>query len=170
MNNSMLEAYLQDQQQKLSDYPQYEDLVKQLNEIAEEMLQYAKTKEVRLLRPIDVANFMIPYFAGRKQEEVIIITLTTRSNVIDRHSVFKGTLTSAIVHPRDIFRIAILDNAAKIIMVHNHPGEDIVPSEEDRKTAKRIYDAGELMGIELIDFIIIGGTLYSSIKEQGGIF
>ena len=78
-----------------------------------------------------------------------------------------GSLNSSIVHPREIFKRAVLQNAASIIICHNHPSGDPTPSQEDINTTKRIYDAGKILGIELLDHVIIGDNKYTSLKEKG---
>lgn len=80
--------------------------------------------------------------------------------------VSKGNLNSSIVHPREIFKRAVLNNAASIICMHNHPSGDPTPSQNDIDITKRIDEAGELMGIPLLDHVIIGDGTYISLKEK----
>ena len=78
----------------------------------------------------------------------------------------KGTLNASIVHPRDVFRVAIIHGAAAIILVHNHPSGDPSPSQEDIDLTRRLVEAGKLMGINILDHIIIGGAKFMSMKEM----
>ncbi|MFC3789302.1 RadC family protein [Paenibacillus sp. GCM10012307] len=96
-----------------------------------------------------------------------ILTLNVKMAVAGIHVLSTGGLSSAIVHPREVFKAAILNNATSIICFHNHPSGDISPSLEDIKMTERLKDAGELMGIPLMDHVIIGDGQYFSFQEQG---
>lgn len=78
-----------------------------------------------------------------------------------------GTLGASIVHPREVFRLAIMQAVASVIMVHNHPSGNPEPSEEDRRITRRLLDAGKIIGIELLDHIVIGPKAYKSFREEG---
>ena len=101
------------------------------------------------------------------EENLWLITLDTKNNITGIFTVSTGSLNSTIVHPREIFKRAVLQNAASIIICHNHPSGDPAPSQEDINITKRIYDAGKILGIELLDHIIIGDNKYTSLKEKG---
>lgn len=101
-------------------------------------------------------------------EKFGILTLNTKNKVVGVHVLSIGTLSAAMVHPRNVFQAAILNNAASIVLFHNHPSGDPTPSNEDIGMTKRICEAGELMGIEVLDHIITGDDhKYSSLKEKG---
>ena len=78
-----------------------------------------------------------------------------------------GTLNKAIVHPREVFKTAILSNAASIMAFHNHPSGETTPSQQDIQLTNRLYEAGELLGIKLLDHLIIGDGTFTSLKEKG---
>ncbi len=101
-----------------------------------------------------------------KQEEFHIVTLDTKNQVIDTHQITIGTLNASLVHPREVFRPAIKDAAASILLVHNHPSGDPSPSQEDIQVTKRIRQAGETLGIEVLDHIVLGRQTGVSLKEQ----
>jgi len=101
------------------------------------------------------------------EENLWLITLDTKNFITGIFTVSTGSLNSSIVHPREVFKRAILQNAASIIICHNHPSGDPTPSQDDINTTKRIYDAGKILGIELLDHIIIGDNRYISLKERG---
>lgn len=101
------------------------------------------------------------------EENLWLITLDTKNNITGIFTVSTGSLNSSIAHPREIFKRAVLQNAASIIICHNHPSGDPAPSREDINTTKRIYDAGKILGIELLDHVIIGDNKYTSLKEKG---
>lgn len=100
----------------------------------------------------------------KTQEHFVVLSLNTKNKVTGVHTLHIGTVNSSIVHPRDVFQRAILNNATSIIICHNHPSGDMTPSQEDIDVTKRIESSGELLGIELLDHIIIGDD-YLSLKE-----
>ncbi|MNI84171.1 hypothetical protein D3C73_1410500 [compost metagenome] len=100
----------------------------------------------------------------------MVLFLNVRNHVIDKEILGVGSLSSCIVHPREIFRAAIRRASASIICVHNHPGSSEVESSEDVAVSRRLKEAGELIGIELLDSIIVTAHGASrSLKEQGHI-
>lgn len=101
------------------------------------------------------------------QEIVCEIMLNTKNHIVGVMEVTRGTLDSSLVHPREVFRGAILHNAASIILCHNHPSGDSAPSREDMKVTERIKQAGKVLGIDLLDHVIIGNGEYTSIREEG---
>lgn len=101
------------------------------------------------------------------QEVFGIITLNIKSKIVAVHEISRGALNNSLVHPREVFKPAILHNAAAIICFHNHPSGDPEPSKEDIETTKRLVEAGKIMGIEILDHIIVGEDRYVSLKERG---
>lgn len=101
------------------------------------------------------------------EEEFWIICLDTKNNVCGVHMISKGNLNSSIVHPREVFKRALINNAASIIAIHNHPSGDPKPSQADIEITKRLKDAGELMGMPLMDHVIITDSSHCSLKERG---
>ena len=101
-----------------------------------------------------------------RQEEFHIVTLDTKNQVIDSHQITKGTLDSSLVHPREVYRAAIRDAASSVILVHNHPSGDPTPSREDFAVTKRLEAAGELIGIDVLDHVVLGMPDAISIREQ----
>ncbi|MDI6710478.1 MAG: JAB domain-containing protein [Bacillota bacterium] len=101
------------------------------------------------------------------REVVVAILLGTKNQVNGVHVVSVGTLNSAPVHPREVFKAALLANAAALILVHNHPSGDPTPSRQDLELARQIREAGELLGVSLLDFLVIGFEEYVSLKEEG---
>ena len=93
--------------------------------------------------------------------------LDTRNQLIKVAEISVGSLDSSIVHPREVFKEAISASAASVIFVHNHPSGDTEASEDDIMLTKRLAEAGELMGIDVLDHIIIGGRSYVSMKREG---
>lgn len=104
---------------------------------------------------------------NKKQEHFITITLTGASNVIEKRIVFKGTINYSLVHPREIFSDALTDRAAGIVFIHNHPENDVEPSEADIKITKQLVGAAKLLGIEVIDHIIVTKNEHFSFRSKG---
>jgi DNA repair protein RadC len=100
-------------------------------------------------------------------EVFAILCVNTKNKVAGAHIISQGSLNSSIVHPREVFKAACLNNASGLILVHNHPSGDPAPSQEDIDTTKRLVDAGKIMGIKVLDHIIIGDSRYTSLMEKG---
>lgn len=121
----------------------------------------------RITSPREVANMLYGEMGASNQEVLKLIILNTKNEVVKIKDVFKGSLNSSLIHPREIFNEAIRSSAASIIICHNHPSGDPTPSSEDIKVTTRINQSGEIIGIKLIDHIIIGRNNYVSLKEKG---
>jgi len=102
----------------------------------------------------------------KKQEHFWVVTLDGASCVIKVRTVFKGSLTQSLVHPREVFADAISDRAASVIVVHNHPSGRLIPSEADKNVTRRLADVGKLVGIELMDHVIISTKGYFSFVDE----
>ncbi|MCP1312115.1 RadC family protein [Paenibacillus tyrfis] len=100
-------------------------------------------------------------------EKFGILTLNTKNFVAGLHVLSVGNLNSTIVHPREVFKAAILNNAASLVCFHNHPSGDPTPSQEDINSTLRLIEAGQILGIEVLDHVIIGEKRFVSLKEQG---
>lgn len=103
---------------------------------------------------------------GKDKEFLCVFFLDTKNKIIAREIISIGTLNSSLVHSREIFKPAILRSANSIILAHNHPSGDAAPSKEDLSVTNQIYDAGTIIGIELIDHVIITETGYESIIDR----
>lgn len=114
-----------------------------------------------------VYSYLRTKFSDSKQEEFITILLDNKKRLIGSKIVFKGDLNSVNVHPREIFKYAIINSAAAIILSHNHPSGDVFPSKQDIKITKELNEIGKLMQIPVIDHIIIGKDKYYSFFESG---
>lgn len=101
------------------------------------------------------------------QEVFGVLLMNTKHKIVAVHEVSRGTLSASMVHPREVFKLAVLHNAAAIICFHNHPSGDPEPSKEDIEITKRLVEAGKIMGIEILDHIIVGDDRYVSLKERG---
>lgn len=115
----------------------------------------------------DAATALRPFFAGLDREQFIVCCLDAKHAIIGVNVVSIGSLTLSIVHPREVFKPAILLNSAAIIAAHNHPSGDPAPSAEDRVLTKRLREAGELLGITLLDHIVLGDDRIFTFADQG---
>ena len=114
----------------------------------------------------DVFNYFHERLKDKKQEYFYILMLNTQNYIIGEHLVSKGILDATIIHPREVFKPAIKNSASKIILVHNHPSGDAEPSEDDDEITKKLMSAGEEIGINVLDGVIIGGGGWWSWKEK----
>ncbi|HLE87629.1 MAG TPA: JAB domain-containing protein [Candidatus Brocadiaceae bacterium] len=112
-------------------------------------------------------NTLQAYFGGHDREEFVIIGLDGKNKMQFIHSVSVGCLTSSIVHPREVFKAAILENAVALILCHNHPSGDANPSPEDIEVTKRLVAGGDILGIKILDHVIIGDNSYVSFADKG---
>lgn len=118
--------------------------------------------------PQDAARLVEDFLAYSDREKVVAICLDVKNQPTAISTISMGTLNSSLVHPREVFKTAILSNAAGFILAHNHPSGDLTPSKDDMTATKRLQEVGELMGIDLLDHIIVGdGKRYTSFREQG---
>jgi len=111
------------------------------------------------------AALLRPCFDGLDREQFVVCGLDAKHAVIGINVVSIGSLSLSIVHPREVFKALILMNAAAVICAHNHPSGDVTPSQEDRVLTKRLREAGELLGIMLLDHLILGDRCYSFADE-----
>lgn len=127
----------------------------------------AGKRNVKITSPKDLADLLMGEMSYLNQEVLKVITLSTKNTIIDAKDVFMGSLNNSIVHPREIFKLAISNHSASVIICHNHPSGDPTPSREDINITLRIKECGKIIGIPLIDHIIIGNNIFVSLKEQG---
>lgn len=106
------------------------------------------------------------YLAGQDRENFVVLLLDTKNRVIGINTVSVGTLNSTIVHPREVFKPAILANANAIILGHNHPSGDTTPSQADIDITKNLVEAGKILNIEVLDHIIVGHDRFTSLQEK----
>ncbi len=115
----------------------------------------------------DVFNYYRPRFYGMKKERFLCAMLDTKNKVFKETVVSDGTLTSSLVHPREVFRSAIKEASASVLFVHNHPSGDPTPSRDDISITERLVETGKIIGIEVLDHIIISDSKYLSLFENG---
>lgn len=118
--------------------------------------------------PEDAAKIVSEYLRGVDREHFVGLYLNSANALIAIHTVSVGTLNSSLVHPREVFKLALMVNAASVIVAHNHPSGNAEPSQEDLAVTRQLVEAGKILGIPIHDHIITtGGTTYASLAERG---
>jgi len=142
--------------------------IKAAVELANRVDGYSETVSRPLLKtPEDVAALVKGRLKEKKKEYFLAVLLDTRNQLIKTAEISIGSLDSSIVHPREVFKEAISASAAAVIFVHNHPSGDTEASEDDIRLTKRLAEAGEIVGIDVLDHVIIGGKAFRSLKREG---
>ena len=120
----------------------------------------------KICEPRDIVDLGKKFLDELDREELIVACLNAKNEVNSVNVVSVGSLSSSIVHPREVFKTAILSNAASIVMIHNHPSGDVTPSKEDKEITLRIKESGTILENCLLNHIIIGDDKYYSFKED----
>jgi DNA repair protein RadC len=120
----------------------------------------------RITSPQDVAEMFIPIMRDDSKEKFMVVCLNSANKVIKHETISVGNLNSSVVHPREIFKVAIDNSSASIILIHNHPSGNPEPSNEDISMTKKIVETGKIMDIPVFDHIIIAGETYTSFVEK----
>lgn len=115
----------------------------------------------------DVYNHFVDELRDKKKEHFYALYLDTKNRIIEEELVSVGILDASLIHPREVFNPAIKASAHAVILVHNHPSGECEPSDDDKEVTKMLYNAGEIIGISILDHIIIGKNNYFSMKEKG---
>lgn len=123
--------------------------------------------KIQLSCPQESAAFLMPRLRYASREQFVVILLNSKNKVIGTEVVSEGTLTHAVVHPREVFLPAILRHAAAVCVAHNHPSGDPQPSAEDRQLTAALLAAGQTLAIPLVDHLVIGDGTYYSFQEAG---
>ena len=119
------------------------------------------------LSPRQIFDHFHARLRDRKREMFLVVLLDARHRVLREEIVSEGSLTTSIVHPREVFCSAVRESAGAVVLVHNHPSGDPAPSEEDVAVTRRLVQASELIGIRVLDHVIVGDGCYTSFKEAG---
>ena len=134
-----------------------------------EILSERTAPDIKVTCPADLYP-VVKRFTTKKQEHFLAVTLDGAQNIIKAHIVSIGLVNRTLVHAREIFIRAIRDNAASVILVHNHPSGSLEVSREDKDATARMVSAGKLLGIPVLDHMVITKTGFYSFKEQGEMF
>ena len=136
-------------------------------EIGRRIASAKPIEKIHLSCPQDVANFLMPRLRYAAKEQFVVILLNGKNKVIGTEVVSEGSLSSSVVHPREVYAPAILHHAAAIVVAHNHPSGDPKPSLEDEEVTRMLSRSGKVLGIPMIDHVIIGdGNYYSFLENE----
>ena len=136
-------------------------------ELGKRIAQAGTLDREHVASPGDAARFFMGRMRNETHEKFMVMLLNTKNCVIQVRQIAEGSLTSAVVHPREVFAPAIVNHAACILVAHNHPSGDPYPSTEDRNLTIALEEAGKMIGIPLMDHLVIGDGYYYSFKEHG---
>ena len=129
-------------------------------------IHFLRDKPTMVCSPAD-AFYYLRDLCAESQEHFVVILLDTRNNIIGRDNLYKGSLNSSIIRAGEVFRMAIVNHAASIVIAHNHPSGDPSPSPDDVAVTRIIVEAGKLLDIVVQDHIVIGESRFISMKERG---
>ena len=124
---------------------------------------------LKIESPNTIGDAYKEYFDRLDREHFEIVHLNRKNFIVGREVISIGSSSSSIVHPREVFKGAIMNSSECIILMHNHPSGDLTPSAEDRSITRRLIEAGDILEIKVLDHIIFGGGRYVSMKERGDI-
>ncbi len=136
-------------------------------EVGRRLLEEARPERTRIRSPADVFRWFAPRLGDLAAEEFHVLALDSQSGVLRDMLVTRGILNSSLVHPREVFRGAIAEAAAGIIVVHNHPSGDPTPSADDRAVTRQLVEAGRVLDLPVYDHVIVGASRYLSFAEAG---
>ncbi|MDR2944952.1 MAG: DNA repair protein RadC [Methanosarcinales archaeon] len=135
-------------------------------ELSRRLETYTEKPKRKINGPEDIYKYIYPKIREEKQEKFMILCLDTKNQIISDMTIFVGGLDFSIVQPREIFKSALLESAASIILIHTHPSGDPTPSCEDIIITNRVIESGKLLGVHVWDHLIIGDGCYVSLKEK----
>lgn len=127
----------------------------------------AAPPRLQITAAVDAARYLLPRFGTATVEQAGVLLLDARHRVLHARVLTRGTADATPMHPRDVFREAALAGAAAVVLFHNHPSGDPLPSPDDLQLTQRMIEAGELMGITVIDHVILGDTNFCSLRDLG---
>jgi DNA repair protein RadC len=124
-------------------------------------------KPRKIQGPEDAFELIRSFLEDADREMFTVIYLNTKNEPTAIHTVSVGTLNSSLVHPREVFKAAVMVNAASLILAHNHPSNDVQPSREDIEITRKLVDAGNILGVQVLDHIVVGSGRFRSMKNAG---
>ncbi|QWB95399.1 DNA repair protein RadC [Mycoplasmatota bacterium] len=139
-------------------------------ELGKRLSQISYRNRIKIQSPYDVYVLLIDDLINLEQEHFIVLYLNIKSEIIKRETLYIGTINQMVIHPRDIYKKAVVYAASAMIFIHNHPTGDASPSKADIRATKTLFETSEIMGIDIIDHIIIGRHELYSLKSNKKIF
>lgn len=141
--------------------------IKAIAELSTRISKISALDKAKINSPTSIANIYMEEMRHLQKEHLKVILLDTKNNIIDDKDLSIGTVNASLINPREVFIHALKNQAVHIILLHNHPSGDPTPSREDIHITRRVLEAGDIIGIKLLDHIIIGDGEYISLKEKG---
>lgn len=136
-------------------------------ELARKLERHVDGPKRKIRSPADVYSMLYPGMREQKREKLVVLYLDTKNQVLKEEVVSIGSLNSSIVHPREVFKSALMESSASVIISHNHPSGDPTPSKEDIAITEKLIEGGKILGIDVLDHVIIGDGRYVSLKDEG---
>lgn len=141
--------------------------IKAVFELADRLVKSPEGARPSVKTPEDIMSLLAGELRGEKKEHFYAVLLDTRGRYIKKVEISRGSLDSSIVHPREVFREAMMAAAASLVFAHNHPSGDPMPSPEDVKMTERLVQVGQLVGIDVLDHVIVCDGGFTSMKRRG---
>ena len=141
-------------------------LIKAALELGIRLLSKPVEEGTTITTPRDVFDLLMPRMRYYDREHFLVLSLNTKNLVVNIETISIGSLDSSIVHPREIFKHAIQQSAASIVLAHNHPSGDPFPSVEDMEVTRRLQSVSSIVGINILDHVVIGAQTFFSFKEK----
>jgi len=131
------------------------------------LVAHAARQAETISTPEDVVRIVKPMLVGRSRETFVCCALSTKNRLLKVIEVSIGSLSASVVHPRELFREAVMVSAASVVLAHQHPSLDCTPSGADIQLTRRLVKAGDVLGIEVLDHVVIGGDEHASLRDLG---
>jgi DNA repair protein RadC len=136
-------------------------------ELARKLEGFTDEPKRKIRSPADVYSLLYPKMREQKRERLVALLLDTKNQVLREEVISIGSLNANIVHPREVFKAALMESCASVILSHNHPSGDPTPSREDIAVTEKLIEGGKLLGIDVLDHVVIGDGKYVSLKDEG---
>ncbi|MDI3539257.1 MAG: repair protein RadC [Methanolobus sp.] len=136
-------------------------------ELARKLEGFTDEPKRKIRSPADVYSLLYPKMREQKRERLVALLLDTKNQVLREEVISIGSLNANIVHPREVFKAALMESCASVILSHNHPSGDPTPSREDIAVTEKLVEGGKLLGIDVLDHVVIGEGKYVSLKDEG---
>jgi DNA repair protein RadC len=136
-------------------------------ELARKLEGFTDEPKRKIRSPADVYSLLYPKMREQKRERLVALLLDTKNQVLREEVISIGSLNANIVHPREVFKAALMQSCASVILSHNHPSGDPTPSREDIAVTEKLVEGGKLLGIDVLDHVVIGDGRYVSLKDEG---